>query len=120
LLLSVFIYLILLYVLKIYKGCTAYSQKVQNLIGIELINKVKEQHKSADINKCYVADIPKDSSLYTINKIKKVIKENIRSNIYICGDMILILIYYIYIYIYIYIFFFFFFSSLFKLLGYIN
>ncbi|OUM58811.1 hypothetical protein PIROE2DRAFT_15833 [Piromyces sp. E2] len=56
--------------------CTAYSQNIQKLIGVELINKIKEQHKSAELNKCYTIDIPKNSSLYTINKIKKVILIN--------------------------------------------
>jgi len=55
------------------KGYTVFSQKVQKIIGIECVNKLKEQHKSAVSNKCYITDIPKNSSLYTINKIKKVI-----------------------------------------------
>ncbi|ORX48987.1 HIT-like protein [Piromyces finnis] len=57
-------------------SCTTYSQSIQKLIGVELINKVKEQYKTAILNKCYIVDMPKNSSLYTTNKIKKVILIN--------------------------------------------
>jgi len=55
------------------KGCTEFSQKIQKVVGLEYINKLKEQYKSADSNKCYIIDIPKNSTLYTTKNIKKVI-----------------------------------------------
>ncbi|ORX86767.1 HIT-like protein [Anaeromyces robustus] len=57
-------------------SCTDFSQKIQKLIGTDSIEKVKEQNKSATPNTCYFIDIPKNSKLYSLNKVKKIILIN--------------------------------------------